>query len=170
MTREAGEKTINEVREVALLVSYIALLVVSVILLLEAGSIPVSRFEVVGAGAFPTLIHSVLILILLSAIAKSFWKLPRQAYARTLKAIPDLVWQGRLVVVLFISLGVYIAIMPVVGYSISTFVFLMVLQLAYAPWGHRTFIIVPIIALAFSFGLNFVFYEYFRVFLPRGAI
>ncbi len=63
MNRSADMTTGGEAGEVARLLSYIALLAVSAGLFLEARTIPTSRFEVLGAGAFPMLVHGVLNVI-----------------------------------------------------------------------------------------------------------
>lgn len=158
----------QESGEVARLLSYIALLLVSAGLFLEARTIPTSRFEVLGAGAFPTLVHGVLILLLLTAIVGSVRRLPGDAYGRVAGQVAGWARARRLVFALFACLAVYLAVMPVIGYSIATFVFLMVLQIILAPKTRTAMIIALVLALIFSFGLNWLFAEVFNVFLPRG--
>ncbi|MGY6549897.1 MAG: tripartite tricarboxylate transporter TctB family protein [Roseinatronobacter sp.] len=160
---------LNEAREVARLFFYFALLALSVTFLREAWNIPVSRFEAVGAGAFPMIAHGALILLLLSGIVKTVWMLPATAYRNAFGAVPEWLWARRLVLVLFVCLGIYIAAMPMVGYSLATLVFLMVLQLSFSPRTWKALGIASCVAVTFSFGLNWVFAEMFLVFLPRGV-
>lgn len=159
----------EESGEIARLLSYIALLAVSVGLFFEALAIPTSRFEVLGAGAFPMLVHALLSLLLIGSIAGSVRKLPADAYARFVT--DALVWARtrRLVLVLFACLAAYVLTMPVVGYPVATFLFLILLQITLAPKTRRAFAIALVLSLIFSFGLNWLFAEVFNVFLPRGG-
>lgn len=158
----------EEPGEIARLLSYVALLAVSGGLFLEATGIPTSRFEVLGAGAFPMLVHGVLILLLLSAITGSVRRLPAAAYGRFGAQVAAWARARRLVFVVFICLGLYLVTMPVIGYPITTLVFLAVLQVALAPKTKTAFVIALVLAVVFSFGLNLLFAEVFNVFLPRG--
>ncbi|MFO8126242.1 tripartite tricarboxylate transporter TctB family protein [Yoonia sp.] len=168
MSRSADMIKGGEAGEVARLLSYIALLAVSAGLFLEARTIPTSRFEVLGAGAFPMLVHGVLILLLLSAIAGSIRMLPAEAYGRFVSQIGQWARARRLVFVVFGCLGVYLFTMPAIGYPIATFGFLLVLQITFAPKTRKAIAIAISLALIFSFGLNWLFAEVFNVFLPRG--
>ena len=74
----------------------------------------------------------------------------------------------RLVLFLFLCLAVFVAGIPVIGYPVAAFLFLIVLQVTYAPKTRVTIGIAVLLALIFSFGLNWLFAEVFNVFLPRG--
>jgi len=56
------------------------------------------------------------------------------------------------------------------GFSIATFLFLLVAQLIAAPRDRRTIVTALLVAVVFSFGLNWLFAEGFTVFLPRGLL
>ncbi|MDG4648440.1 tripartite tricarboxylate transporter TctB family protein [Roseibacterium sp. SDUM158017] len=154
--------------EIARLLSYVALLAASAGLFLEARTIPTSRFEVLGAGAFPMLVHGALIVLLIGSIAGSLRKIPASAYARFAVEVAEWARAKRLVFAVFGALGLYVATMPVIGYPVATFLFLIVLQVTLAPKTRAAFAIALALALIFSFGLNWVFAEVFNVFLPRG--
>lgn len=159
----------EEPGEIARLLSYVALLAVSGGLFLEATGIPTSRFEVLGAGAFPMLVHGVLIVLLLGAIFGSLRRIPAAAYGRFGAQVTDWARARRLVFVLFVCLGLYLAGIPVIGYPVATLVFLGVLQITLAPKTKAAFAIALVLAVVFSFGLNWLFAEVFNVFLPRGG-
>jgi hypothetical protein len=154
--------------EIARLLSYVVLLAASAGLFLEARTIPTSRFEVLGAGAFPMLVHGALMLMLIAAIIGSLRKIPADAYGRFAGEAAVWVKEKRLVVVVFAVLGLYVATMPVIGYPISTLLFLIILQITLAPKTRMAFAAALVLALIFSFGLNWLFAEVFNVFLPRG--
>nr|WP_255702776.1 tripartite tricarboxylate transporter TctB family protein [Roseivivax sp. GX 12232] len=158
----------KEPGEVARLLSYIALLAASAGLFWEATRIPSSRFETLGAGAFPMIVHGCLILLLLVTIAQTLRRLPAGAYAAFGAAFGTWVRERRLVFVVFLCLGAYLAAMPVIGYPIATLVFLAVLQFALAPKTKSAMAVLIVLSLLFSFGLNWLFAEVFNVFLPRG--
>ena len=154
--------------EIARLLSYVALLAASLGLFLEARAIPTSRFEVLGAGAFPMLVHGCLSLLLVGSIVGSLRRLPAEAYGRFAADAVAWVRARRLVFVLFACLFAYVLTMPVVGYPLATFVFLIVLQVTLAPKTRVAIGVALALSLIFSFGLNWLFAEVFNVFLPRG--
>jgi hypothetical protein len=158
----------GEAGEIARLLSYVALLAVSLALFFEARTIPTSRFEVLGAGAFPMLVHGVLSLLLLGAIIGSLRKIPVEAYGRFAGQAGDWAREKRLVFVVFACLGLFVMAMPIIGYPVTALVFLFVLQVALAPKTRKAVAIALVLALIFSFGLNWLFAEVFNVFLPRG--
>lgn len=168
MTGAGRTSRSDEAGEIARLLSYIALFAASAGLFLEARAIPTSRFEAVGAGAFPMLVHAALMLLLLGAIAGSVRALPPEAYGRFAGEARAWARERRLVFVVFGCLGLYLSAMPVVGFSIATLGFLAVLQITLAPKTRIAIVIALVIALVFSFGLNWLFAEVFTVFLPRG--
>jgi len=166
--RDPDSRNGKEAGEIARLLSYVMLLALSVTLFIEATAIPTSRFEVLGAGAFPMLVHGLLMLLLVFAIVGSLRRIPRDAYGAFGGMVAHWARTRRLVVVVFGTLAVYLIVMPMIGYSIATFIFLVVLQLTLAPRTRKTIALSVGLALLFSFGLNWLFAEVFNVFLPRG--
>jgi len=160
LTQEAGE--------IARLLSYVALFAVSISMFLEARTIPTSRFEALGAGAFPMLVHALLSLLLVSAIIGSIRRIPAEAYPRFASQV--ILWgqARRLVLLMFLCLIVYVAAMPMIGYPITTLIFLLILLLTLSPKTKTAVALSVILALVFSYGLNWLFSEVFNVFLPRG--
>ncbi|ETX13745.1 hypothetical protein OCH239_07185 [Roseivivax halodurans JCM 10272] len=169
MSLPARPSPSEEAGEIARLLSYIGLLTISAGLFLEAVRIPTSRFEALGAGAFPMLVHAVLMLLLLSAIAGSIRTLPSEAYARFAGQVRDWARARRLVFVVFACLGLYLFAMPIAGYPIATLAFLAVLQTTLAPKTRGAMAVALVVSVLFSFGLNWLFAEVFNVFLPRGG-
>lgn len=154
--------------EIARLLSYIALLAVSAGLFLEARAMPTSRFEILGAGAFPMIVHGCLSLLLVVSIIGALRRIPAAAYAGFGAAAASWLRQKRLVLVLFACLALYVAAMPVIGYPVATLLFLIVVQVTLAPKTRGAIATAIVLSLVFSFGLNWLFAEVFNVFLPRG--
>ncbi len=168
MSGENQELQNSESGEIARLLSYVALLAASVGLFLEARSIPTSRFEALGAGAFPMLVHGALILLLIGAIIGSLRSIPAAAYPRFARTVPLWARERRLVLFMFLCLLGYMATLPVMGYAITTLIFLLVLLLTLSPRTKSAIALSVVLALVFSYGLNWLFAELFNVFLPRG--
>jgi hypothetical protein len=161
--------TTTQPGDIARLISYAALFALSARLFAEAWAVPTSRFEVLGAGAFPMMVHGVLMALLAAAIVRSLRSIPRTAYAAFPAIAARWVAARRLVFVTFVFLAVYLAAMPVLGYPIATLIFLLALTAALAPKTPVAMGVTVVLALLFSFGLNWLFAEVFNVFLPRGS-
>jgi uncharacterized membrane protein len=71
---------------------------------------------------------------------------------------------------LFALFAVYLGVLPWTGFSLASFVFLLIAQLMIADVSRRTVMQSIIAALIFSVGLNLLFAEVFNVFLPRGVL
>ena len=160
MTPESGE--------IARLISYAVLFVVSAVMFVEAAGIPASRFEALGAGAFPMIVHGCLMALLAGAIVGSLRRIPRAAYPDFGAAVRAWVVARRLVIAVFAALGVYLAAVPVLGFPVATFVFLLAVQGLLGPKTWRAGALALALVVIFSFGLNWLFAEVFNVFLPRG--
>jgi hypothetical protein len=159
----------QEAGEIARLLSYVALFLGSVGLLISARSIPASRFESLGAGAFPTIVFGLIALVSAGAIFGAMRDIPKAAYGQFLSQ--TVAWARRCYLV-FVSLGaftVYLVAIPILGFSIASFIFLFCLQLILMPRSAKSILLALIIAVVFSFGLNWLFADVFTVFLPKGA-
>ncbi|GAW36966.1 tripartite tricarboxylate transporter TctB family protein [Roseovarius sp. A-2] len=159
----------QEAGETARLLSYILILLASAGLFVTAMAIPASRFESLGAGAFPKMVFGALMLMSVVAIIDALRKLPSAAYGRFVCEAVAWARRRHLIFVVLAALGAYIVVLPMLGFSIASFVFIFGLELALMPRGWKTLLIATIVATVFSFGLNWLFAEVFNVFLPRGG-
>lgn len=155
--------------EVARLVSYVVLLLVAITLYVRAGALPTSRWEPLGAGAFPKLVMAMLAALCVGAIVLSVRRLaltgmPGGWAARS----RDWLRRHRLVICAFLLLAGYLLLLRPLGFNIATFLFLLAGQLIIAPRSRSALVAAPIVALVFSFGLDRLFAEVFLVFLPAG--
>jgi len=77
----------------------------------------------------------------------------------------------RLVVLTFIVFGLYVALLSWLGYRISTFLFVAILQpLLERPRSLRGWVIVFVTAAATALVTFVVFEDYLQVLLPRGTL
>jgi putative tricarboxylic transport membrane protein len=75
----------------------------------------------------------------------------------------------RLVLLVFVVFGVYVGLMPGLGFRISTFLFVAALQsLLQPPKGVKGWIVVFITALITTAVIHTLFERYLSVLLPRG--
>ena len=160
----------REAGEIARLLSYVLILLASVGLFVSAAAIPTSRFEKLGAGAFPKIVFAGIALVAVIAIVDALRKIPTGAYGRF--ACQTVAWAKRrsLVFVVLGALAVYLLAIPLLGFSIASFLFILALELVLMPRTPMTLLIAVIVAAVFSFGLNWLFAEIFTVFLPRGVL
>lgn len=158
----------KEAGEVARLLSYAVLLVAAVLLYFEASGLPTSRWEVLGAGAFPQLVLGALALLSAIAIFDSLKKLRAAGQLGFGEAVLWWLRARRLVVFLFVVFVVYLWAIPWLGFSLATLSFLLVAQALLAPRTLFALGMGLVIAVLFSYGMNWLFADVFSVFLPRG--
>ena len=76
----------------------------------------------------------------------------------------------RLVLATFVEFGLYIALIPLIGFRISTFLFVLLLEVTLEwPRSPRHWILMAVVAVATSVVCFYVFEDYLSVLLPRGT-
>jgi len=157
--------------EFARLVSYIVFGLGSVYLSVRAGELPTSRWEPLGAGSFPQLVFGVLAVLCLISAVRAVLDIRKSGQLDGLgEALCVWLKTRRISFALFGLLVIYLGVLPYAGFSLATFVFLLIAQLMIAGISKKTLIQSLIAALIFSVGLNLLFAEVFNVFLPRGVL
>jgi hypothetical protein len=85
-------------------------------------------------------------------------------------AAPLLSPNYRLVFLTFIQFGLYIAVLPPLGFRIATFLFVLALQVTLEwPAGRTRWLLTVAVAIATSLVCYYVFEDYLSVLLPRGT-
>jgi putative tricarboxylic transport membrane protein len=70
----------------------------------------------------------------------------------------------------FVLFGLYIALLPELGFRISTFLFVLALQVTLEiPRNTKQWGLAVAVAIATSAACHFVFEDYLSVLLPRGT-
>jgi putative tricarboxylic transport membrane protein len=76
----------------------------------------------------------------------------------------------RLVLATFVEFGLYIAVLPLIGFRLSTFLFVLALEVTLEwPRDARRWALAVVIGIATSAACYFVFENYLSVLLPRGT-
>ena len=167
---DLDEELALEVGEIARLISYILFLLIATGMFFAAGDIPTSRFERLGAGAFPQFIFAGIVFICAIAIVSTVPKISAAAYGQFFRFAAKWAHKCHLVFLCLAALGLYLVAMPWLGFSLASLIFLFGVQLALLPRSVKSIIIAAIISVVFSYGLNLLFAEVFTVFLPKGVL
>jgi hypothetical protein len=148
-------------------------LAISLWLLVLTWGLPPAAMVAIGPAFYPRVVLSLTAVLSAILIGLDLLARRRAAAAPAAPAAPSaLAGQAanyRLVLATFITFGLYIAILPELGFRISTFLFMVALQITLEwPRSMRQWALVVIVALATSLICHLVFEEYLSVLLPRG--
>lgn len=144
-------------------------LAISLAMLALTWGLPPAVMVPIGPAFYPRVV--VIVMAFLSALL--IW-LDISA-ARTRAAEPPVAASSpppnyRLVLATFIEFGLYIALLPLIGFRISTFLFVVVLQATLEwPESNKRWALVFLIGAATSLACHFIFEDYLSVLLPRGT-
>jgi hypothetical protein len=146
-------------------------LAVSLALLAATRGLPEASLLVpVGPGFYPRIILGITAVISAVLVATDFFA-RRRAAAAMPSAAPATEKGANytLVVLTFTIFGIYVGLLPYVGFRIATFCFVAALQATLEPpKGPRGWAKVGITALVTALVSYFVFERYLSVLLPRG--
>lgn len=147
-------------------ISGLVCLVVSLGMLTLTWGLPPAVMVPIGPAFYPRVVVSVMAVLSAILIVLDI----RSARQRT--AAPLVVAEAanyRLVLATFIEFGLYIALLPALGFRIATVLFVAVLQITLEwPASNRRWLLVVLIAVATSWISYIVFEDYLSVLLPRG--
>ena len=142
----------------------------SIALLVMTRGLPQSALVPIGPDFYPRivlLIMAVLSVMLIAADAWSIWR-SRGGTSAHAVAAPEK-RNYRLVVATFAVFGVYVLLLPFLGFRIATFLFVAALQAVLEqPRGWRRWAVVITAALATVIVTYLAFEVYLSVLLPRG--
>lgn len=144
-----------------------ALAVLFATLFVRAGALPSSMWEPLGSGSFPRLVLGVLILINLGIMAQE-WRRYRGAPRAASGLVKRWLWRHRLAIGVLALFALYILGVPALGFRLASLFFLVLVQLALGVRRPRSLAIAAIIAVTFSFGIDWLFRDVFIISLPRG--
>jgi hypothetical protein len=133
----------------------------------QTGAIRTPPFVPIGPGFYPRIV-----LVLLAALA--VWliledlltRVPRPRTAATPVSGPNY----RLVVICFLVFGAYVVGLSLLGYLLSTFLFVLGLGWVMGPGTHRELPRLFAVAAGTTLATHLIFEKYLHVFLPRGLL
>ncbi|MGP1678657.1 MAG: tripartite tricarboxylate transporter TctB family protein [Burkholderiales bacterium] len=146
-------------------------LALSIGMLVLTRGLPHSAFVPVGPEFYPRIVLGIMAALSALLIVSDLWRHYKQPAAApaAAEAVPEK-RNYQLVAITFAIFGVYVALLSVLGYRLSTFLFMLALQPALNwPSNPRRWIMVLVYALAATALTYLVFDTYLSVLLPRGS-
>ena len=143
-------------------------------LYIAAGEIPHLPFLPLGAAFYPRVILAalgVLGALLIATDLRRTRRLGGQLRVQNLGArLKRWASHYRTILLCFGLFGLYVGTLPILGYLISTFLFVAVLQWLLGTRRVQTILAAVIVAASTSSGTYLIFEGYLRIFLPRGIV
>ena len=145
-------------------------LALSIVMLVLTRGLPQSSFVPVGPDFYPRIVLVIMAVLCVMLIASDLWRQQSKIAAATVGAEPAAQKRNyRLVGMTFAVFAGYVVLLPLVGYRLATFLFMLALQAVIdPPRGVRRWVVVMVSALASSAVTYIVFDHYLSVLLPRG--
>lgn len=152
-------------------ISGLVCLAISIVFLVQTFFLPPAAIVTIGPAFYPRIVLSLLavlsaLLIVIDVRAVRTLRPAGGAAAAPAGPAPNY----RLVLITFILFGLYMVLLPGLGFRISTFLFVLALQIA-LEWPRSTtyWLLALGVALATTLICYFVFEDYLSVLLPRGT-
>ena len=153
-------------------VSGLICLAISIWLLALTFALPPAAIVPLGPAFYPRVVLGLLVLlsVILIVIDLRAMRVARSSAAPAAPATAGPAPNYLLVLLTFIEFGLYIALLPPLGFRISTALFVLALQ-ATLEWPRSTkhWVLAVIVAVATSEVCHLVFEYYLSVLLPRGT-
>jgi putative tricarboxylic transport membrane protein len=139
-----------------------------------AGDLPDSRWEPLGSGTFPRivlgslmLLNATIIIMKLGAARGEIRDHGRDFH----RIVGDALGSSLLVIATFGLFGLFLVAIPLFGFVLSAFLFILILQLLLGrPITVKSVIVASIVAAVTAIGVDYVFENYFNVFLPQARL
>ncbi|HKS86950.1 MAG TPA: tripartite tricarboxylate transporter TctB family protein [Pseudolabrys sp.] len=132
--------------------------------------LPPAAIVSIGPAFYPRIVLSLLALLSVILIAIDIRAMRTQRSQSATAATAGPAPNYRLVLATFVLFGLYIVLLPGLGFRISTFLFVMALQITLEwPRNLKYWLLVVAVALATTLVCHIVFEDYLSVLLPRGT-
>ncbi|ART62896.1 tripartite tricarboxylate transporter TctB family protein [Kushneria marisflavi] len=138
-------------------------------LFMQAGDLPSSMWEPLGAGSFPRLILGALVVFNLAIMCQSMMALRHADPALSVGAGRWFI-QRRLAFASLAAFCGYALLMPWLGFALASLLFLLVVQIILGARSGRRLLVACVIAAVFGPGLDALFGQVFMISLPQGRL
>jgi hypothetical protein len=142
-------------------VAGLACLALAAVLFVASRGLPQAALVPIGPGFYPRILFGVTAVLSVVLIASDLVSRRRS---------PMPVLTHRPVLVTFALFGAYVAVLPLLGYRVGTFLFVAALQVVLEPPRGRRWALVLVVALAATVVTYVAFETYLSVLLPRGRL
>jgi hypothetical protein len=136
----------------------------SLVLLWASRDVPQPALVPIGPAFYPRIVLGVTAALSAALLAGDLWR-------RGTPAPPPARVSYRLVLLTFLVVTIYVFLLPLLGYRVSTVLFVATLQATLdPPHNARGWALVGIMALASMVVTYYLFERYLSVLLPRGRL
>lgn len=143
-------------------------LALSIGMLVLTRGLPQSSFVPVGPDFYPRIVLVIMAVLSVLLIVLDLWPQAAKSAEAPAAAAPEK-RNYRLVGVTYAIFTGYVILLPLVGYRVSTFIFVAALQAVFEPpRGTRGWVLLMVSGLATALVTYIVFNDYLSVLLPRG--
>jgi hypothetical protein len=147
-------------------------LAISIWLLVLTRGLPPALMVPIGPAVYPrvvlglmALLSAILVINDVLASRRVLPAAPSPAPAAPVAPRPNYL----LVLAAFVEFGLYVLLLPELGFRIATFLFVAALQVTLErPRSWKHWLLVPIVALGTTVACYLIFEDYLQVLLPRG--
>jgi hypothetical protein len=151
-------------------ISGLICLAISLAMLVMTLALPPASMVPIGPAFYPRIVLTVTALLsailIFNDVRAARSKAQPPAAAASAAPAPNY----RLVLATFVLFGLYIALLPKIGFRISTGLFVLALQITLEwPRDSKRWLLVVAVAIATSLLCYFIFENYLSVLLPRGT-
>ena len=115
----------------------------------------------IGPGFYPRILLGIMVVLSAALVLSDLLSRRRAAAAPA---------RYRLVLLAFAIFAAYVALMPVLGYRVATFLFVGALQATLEPPRGARWWLVLAVALVTTLATYYIFERYLSVLLPRGRL
>ena len=145
-------------------------LVLSIGMLVLTRGLPHSSLVPIGPGFYPRIVLVVMAVLSVMLIAADLWRKRSNATPAPAAAAAEPEERNYLLVgITYAVFSGYVILLPLVGYRVSTFLFMAALQTVFEPpRSARRWVMVLVSAAATAAVTYVVFNDYLSVLLPRG--
>jgi hypothetical protein len=146
-------------------------LALSIAMLVLTRGLPQSSFVPVGPDFYPRIVLIIMAVLSVMLVASDVWRKRPQGAAPAAQGetAPDK-RNYSLVAATFAVFSVYVILLPLTGYRVSTFIFMAALQAVIdPPRNARRWVVILVSALASAAVTYIAFEHYLSVLLPRGT-
>jgi hypothetical protein len=151
-------------------ISGLVCLAISLVMLAMTFSLPPASMVPIGPAFYPRIVLIVTALLSLILIVLDVRAARAVAGAPVPAAHAGPAPNYRLVLATFVLFGLYIALLPKLGFRISTALFVLALQITLEwPQSPKRWALAVAVAIATALICHFVFEDYLSVLLPRGT-
>jgi hypothetical protein len=146
-------------------------LALSIGMLVLTRGLPQSAFVPLGPEFYPRIVLVIMAGLSVMLVASDLWRQRSRTAEAAAAAEPAPEKRNyRLVGITFAVFAGYVVLLPLVGYRVATFLFMVALQSVIdPPRGARRWVVVMVSALASAAVTYVVFDNYLSVLLPRGS-